>query len=91
MTTTEPTAATVVAEPAPLEVVQRTRDALIDALAVTVIPDVAHLEVLASLDTECSQRGSTQANALDRLLFLLRQRQSEVERRIAHVRRRHVS
>jgi hypothetical protein len=79
-------------EAPPLADVQRTRDALIDALAAMVMPDVAHVEVLAELDAECRARaGGTEPDALSRLLFLTRQRQSEVERRIAHVRRRHVS
>ncbi len=72
--------------------VQRARDALIDALAVAAMPDVAHLEALAELDAECRSRaGGTEPDALSRLLFLTRQRQSEVERRIAAARRRHVS
>jgi hypothetical protein len=74
----------------PLADVQRARDALIDALAVAALPDVAHLEALAELDAECRARaGGTEPDALSRLLFLTRRRQSEVERRIADVRRRH--
>jgi hypothetical protein len=75
---------------APLADVQRARDALIDALAATVMPDVAHLEALVELDAECRARaGATEPDALSRLLFLTRRRQSEVERRIAQARRRH--
>lgn len=82
MTTSTPSAAP------PLADVQRARDALIDALAVTAMPDVAHLEVLRDLDAECRARaGRTEPDALSRLLFLTRARQSEVERRIAAVRR----
>ena len=81
MTTTAPTTATTLAD------VQRARDALIDALAVTAMPEVAHLEVLASLSLECQQRSATAPNALDQLLFLLRQRQAEIERRISLARR----
>lgn len=85
------TTGTPIAAP-PLMDVLRARDALIDALAVTAMPDVAHLEALAELDAECRARaGGTEPDALSRLLFLTRQRQSEVERRITHVRRRHVS
>jgi hypothetical protein len=74
--------------PAPLEVVQRARDALIDALAVAAMPDVAHLEALAELDAECRSRGGrTEPDALSRLLFLTRRMQAERERRIATVRR----
>lgn len=73
----------------PLADVQRARDALIDALAVMAMPDMAHLEVLRDLDAECRARASgTEPDALSRLLLLTRARQSEVERRIAAVRRR---
>jgi hypothetical protein len=76
--------------PAPLPDVQRARDALIDALAGTVMPDMAHLQALVELDAECWARaGGTEPDALSRLLFLTRQRQSEIERRIAQARRRH--
>lgn len=91
MTTTEPIAAPVVAEAAPLDVVRRARDLVVVALSATT-PTIAELEALAELDAECRARaGGTEPDALSRLLFLLRQRQSEVERRIAHVRRRHMS
>ena len=73
--------------PAPLDVVQRARDALIDALAVAAMPAVAHLEALAELDAECRARaGGTEPDALSLLLFLTRRRQAERERRIAAVR-----
>jgi hypothetical protein len=86
--TAELTAGTPAADPAPLDVVRRTRDALIDALAVTAMPDMAHVVVLAELDAECRTRaGATEPDALSRLLFLTRQRQSEVERRVALARR----
>ena len=63
--TTTPTAAP------PLADVQRARDALIHALAVTAIPDAAHLEALAELDAECRARaGGTEPDGLSRLLFL---------------------
>jgi len=85
VTTTAPTTATTLAD------VQRARDALIDALAVTAMPDVAHLQALAELDAECRARAvGTEPDALSRLLFRTRQRQSEIERRIAHVRCRNV-
>lgn len=73
----------------PLADVQRARDALIAALAVAAMPDGAYLAALAELDAECRARaGATEPDALSRLLFLTRQRQNEVERRIALARRR---
>lgn len=77
-------------EPARLEQIQRARDLVVAALSSTM-PTIAELTALAELSNECRARaGGTEPDALSRLLFRTRQRQSEIERRIAHVRRRDV-
>jgi hypothetical protein len=73
-----------------LELVRRTRDLLMDALAASVLPPIEQLEVLAELSNECQLRGGgSEPDALPRLLFQTRRLQAERERRIAHVRRQH--
>lgn len=82
--------AAVMPQPVSVEVVQRARDLVMAALTITTMPTIAELTALAELSDECRTRaGATEADALAQLLFQSRRLQTERERRIAQVRKRH--